>query len=199
MILSLSIYSLPAKLFLILSNGTTFRRSSDNMAGPNRKSMLLQIPNVWLYAATDTVNRNTNADYTFPFPGLHAKFSYHDELNLLHSARHFTNFDPTISCLTVEVIRFGFYLFFPVAMMVKFGDPEWYNSYVVPYGQKLFPDFEKTNVSPRRKLVQVQLQKARGDGLLYSGADRGESQEGWTHHSPVSPLLRWKRAPIRRN
>jgi len=26
---------------------------------------------------------------------------------------------------TVEVVKFGFYMFFPIAMMLKFGDPEW--------------------------------------------------------------------------
>jgi protein PET100 len=27
---------------------------------------------------------------------------------------------------TVEIFRFGFYVFFPVYVMFKVGDPEWY-------------------------------------------------------------------------
>lgn len=34
--------------------------------------------------------------------------------------------------LAVEVFKFGFYMFFPVFVMFKFGDPQWYETYVQP-------------------------------------------------------------------
>lgn len=32
----------------------------------------------------------------------------------------------------MEVFKFGFYMFFPVFVMFKFGDPQWYETYVQP-------------------------------------------------------------------
>jgi hypothetical protein len=32
----------------------------------------------------------------------------------------------------LEVFKFGFYLFFPVAMLLHYGNPEWYAKHVTP-------------------------------------------------------------------
>lgn len=34
--------------------------------------------------------------------------------------------------MSVEVVKFGFYMFFPIVMMLKFGDPDWYRANVQP-------------------------------------------------------------------
>jgi hypothetical protein len=32
----------------------------------------------------------------------------------------------------LELFRFAFYVFFPVAMLVHYGDPDWYSRHVLP-------------------------------------------------------------------
>ncbi|WWC92216.1 uncharacterized protein L201_007170 [Kwoniella dendrophila CBS 6074] len=49
----------------------------------------------------------------------------------------------------LEIFKFGFYLFFPIYTMVKFGDPEWYDTYVQPYKEILWPPYESTYQPPR--------------------------------------------------
>lgn len=33
----------------------------------------------------------------------------------------------------LEVFKFSFYVFFPIAIMLRYGDPDWYDNYVLPY------------------------------------------------------------------
>ncbi|OCF58556.1 hypothetical protein L486_04589 [Kwoniella mangroviensis CBS 10435] len=49
----------------------------------------------------------------------------------------------------LEIFKFGFYMFFPIYVMFKFGDPEWYESYVQPYKEILWPPYESTYQPPR--------------------------------------------------
>jgi len=44
----------------------------------------------------------------------------------------------------LEVFKFGLYVFFPVLMLLKYGDSEWYQKNVVPYRNQVFPPEEKT-------------------------------------------------------
>lgn len=37
----------------------------------------------------------------------------------------------------LEVLKFGFYLFFPIATLVHYGNPAWYQKHVIPV--KNFP------------------------------------------------------------
>ncbi|CAH7683817.1 expressed protein [Phakopsora pachyrhizi] len=32
----------------------------------------------------------------------------------------------------MELFKFGMYVFFPIAIMIHYGDPEWYQKYVLP-------------------------------------------------------------------
>ena len=32
----------------------------------------------------------------------------------------------------LEIFKFGFYVFFPVAIMFHYGKPEWYDKHVLP-------------------------------------------------------------------
>ncbi|KAF9792427.1 hypothetical protein BJ322DRAFT_1102935 [Thelephora terrestris] len=44
----------------------------------------------------------------------------------------------------LEVFKFGLYVFFPVLMLLKYGDSDWYQKNVIPYRNKVFPPEEKT-------------------------------------------------------
>jgi hypothetical protein len=46
------------------------------------------------------------------------------------------------SCHIVEIIRFAMYLAVPTASILYFGDPEWYDRYVVPVSQSSFLGFQ---------------------------------------------------------
>ncbi|KAG1148597.1 hypothetical protein G6F37_004448 [Rhizopus arrhizus] len=46
----------------------------------------------------------------------------------------------------LEVVKFGFYVFFPVGSMLYFGGPEFYDKFVK--GIKFWPDYEKTHKPP---------------------------------------------------
>ncbi|KIM26296.1 hypothetical protein M408DRAFT_45540, partial [Serendipita vermifera MAFF 305830] len=66
----------------------------------------------------------------------------------------------------LEVFKFGFYLFFPLAMMVHYGNPVWYQRHVIPYREKLFPRVEETNKLPTtREDIRVELEKTRAARL----------------------------------
>ncbi|KAF9266289.1 hypothetical protein L218DRAFT_834848, partial [Marasmius fiardii PR-910] len=43
----------------------------------------------------------------------------------------------------LEIFKFSLYLFVPIFALVKFGDPEWYRTTVLPYRDKLFPPEER--------------------------------------------------------
>ncbi|KAK7693216.1 hypothetical protein QCA50_002782 [Cerrena zonata] len=43
----------------------------------------------------------------------------------------------------LEVFKFSVYVFFPVALMIHFGDPDWYNRHVTPYKDHIFPPDSK--------------------------------------------------------
>ncbi|KAI9314125.1 hypothetical protein BX666DRAFT_501820 [Dichotomocladium elegans] len=46
----------------------------------------------------------------------------------------------------LEVVKFGFYVFFPVGVMLYFGGPDFYDKHVK--GIKFWPDYEKTTKPP---------------------------------------------------
>ena len=47
---------------------------------------------------------------------------------------------------TLEVFKFGVYIFFPVFMMYHYGNPYWYIDNVIPFRDQLFPPESKLNV-----------------------------------------------------
>ncbi|KDQ20025.1 hypothetical protein BOTBODRAFT_101374 [Botryobasidium botryosum FD-172 SS1] len=46
----------------------------------------------------------------------------------------------------LEVFKFGIYVFFPVMMMLHYGNPDWYAEHVKPYRERFWPPEETTNV-----------------------------------------------------
>ncbi|KAF8514044.1 hypothetical protein JB92DRAFT_2789748 [Gautieria morchelliformis] len=64
----------------------------------------------------------------------------------------------------LEVFKFGLYLFFPIVMMVQFGNPEWYNRNVLPYKDRIFPKDADTYKPPHAHkdvLAELERLKAR--------------------------------------
>ncbi|KAL9936682.1 hypothetical protein V8E36_004750 [Tilletia maclaganii] len=50
---------------------------------------------------------------------------------------------------SLEVFKFGLYLFFPLAIMVHYGDPEWYHKHVLPVRDSFWPREETLYQPPR--------------------------------------------------
>ncbi|KAI8644764.1 hypothetical protein BD408DRAFT_412861 [Parasitella parasitica] len=62
----------------------------------------------------------------------------------------------------LEVVKFGFYVFFPVGVMLYFGGPEFYDSYVK--GIKFWPDINTTYKPPTTsEEVKSALDKMKSD------------------------------------
>ncbi|PWN21022.1 hypothetical protein BCV69DRAFT_259242 [Microstroma glucosiphilum] len=49
----------------------------------------------------------------------------------------------------LEVFKFGLYLFFPLAVMIHYGDPDWYKKNVLPLRDEFWPK-ESTLFKPPR-------------------------------------------------
>jgi protein PET100, fungi type len=47
----------------------------------------------------------------------------------------------------LELFKFSIYLFFPLAIMVHYGDPQWYHDNVLPIRDRFWPDEGTTYVS----------------------------------------------------
>ncbi|EJD40050.1 hypothetical protein AURDEDRAFT_70552 [Auricularia subglabra TFB-10046 SS5] len=47
---------------------------------------------------------------------------------------------------SLEVFKFGVYIFFPVFMMYHYGNPYWYIDNVIPFRDQLFPPESRMNV-----------------------------------------------------
>ncbi|GAC93131.1 hypothetical protein PHSY_000693 [Pseudozyma hubeiensis SY62] len=51
----------------------------------------------------------------------------------------------------LELFKFGVYLFFPLAVMVHFGDVQWYNEHVLPIRDQFWPKQESLYRPPRNE------------------------------------------------
>lgn len=47
----------------------------------------------------------------------------------------------------LELVKFSIYLFFPLAIMVHYGDPQWYHDNVLPVRNRFWPDEASLYVS----------------------------------------------------
>ncbi|PWN26241.1 hypothetical protein BDZ90DRAFT_280769 [Jaminaea rosea] len=54
----------------------------------------------------------------------------------------------------LEVFKFGLYLFFPLAIMVHYGDPDWYRKHVLPIRDEFWPR-ENTLFKPPRNSTDL--------------------------------------------
>jgi len=69
----------------------------------------------------------------------------------------------------LEVFKFAVYVFFPVLVFLHYGDPEWYQTNVMPYKERIFPSEERTarsnniptnHASVRQELERIKAEKA---------------------------------------
>ncbi|PCH38354.1 hypothetical protein WOLCODRAFT_65246 [Wolfiporia cocos MD-104 SS10] len=67
----------------------------------------------------------------------------------------------------LEVFKFAVYVFFPVAMMLHYGDPDWYRRHVLTYKDHVFPPDERLVTSLptdpnalREELAKIRARKA---------------------------------------
>ncbi|EPT05872.1 hypothetical protein FOMPIDRAFT_42390 [Fomitopsis schrenkii] len=63
----------------------------------------------------------------------------------------------------LEVFKFAVYVFFPVAIMLHFGDPEWYKKHVLSYKDRIFPPDERlvTKLPTDSSTLKDELAKIR--------------------------------------
>ncbi|ORX49184.1 hypothetical protein DM01DRAFT_324421 [Hesseltinella vesiculosa] len=62
----------------------------------------------------------------------------------------------------LEIVKFGVYVFFPVGVMLYFGGPQFYDSYVK--GIKFWPDYNTTYKPPTTsKEVRDALEKMKSE------------------------------------
>ncbi|OBZ75684.1 hypothetical protein A0H81_04578 [Grifola frondosa] len=67
----------------------------------------------------------------------------------------------------MEVFKFGFYVFFPVVMMLHFGDPDWYARHVLPYKDRIFPPDQRlvTELPTNHNTLREELAKIKARKL----------------------------------
>ncbi|KDN47535.1 hypothetical protein K437DRAFT_206503, partial [Tilletiaria anomala UBC 951] len=68
----------------------------------------------------------------------------------------------------LELFKFGLYLFFPLAVMVHYGDPEWYHKNVLPIRDTFWPKEKNLYKPPRNEkdlkseLAELRRQRLEG-------------------------------------
>ncbi|PKI82836.1 hypothetical protein MVES1_003663 [Malassezia vespertilionis] len=63
----------------------------------------------------------------------------------------------------MELFRFALYLAFPLGFMVYFGDPAWYDKYVIPIRERYVPPETDFRQPKSREELQELLAKKRGN------------------------------------
>ncbi|CAO1631844.1 unnamed protein product [Sympodiomycopsis kandeliae] len=76
----------------------------------------------------------------------------------------------------LEVFKFGLYLFFPLAVMIHYGDPEWYQRHVLPFRDEFWPK-ESTLFKPPRTSegVKSTIEELRNERLAKRNARSSEN------------------------
>ncbi|OCH95646.1 hypothetical protein OBBRIDRAFT_788196 [Obba rivulosa] len=80
----------------------------------------------------------------------------------------------------LEVFKFGLYVFFPTALMLYYGDPDWYNHHVLSYKDKIFPPDERlhTRVPTDQTALREELAKIRARKLERKAEREREEASG---------------------
>ncbi|KAN0105452.1 hypothetical protein V8E52_011046 [Russula decolorans] len=67
----------------------------------------------------------------------------------------------------LEVFKFAVYVFFPVLVFLHIGDPEWYQTNVIPYKDRIFPSEERTarssNIPANHAAVRQELERIKAE------------------------------------
>ncbi|KAI0928306.1 hypothetical protein AcV7_009100 [Taiwanofungus camphoratus] len=67
----------------------------------------------------------------------------------------------------LEVLKFAMYVFFPVVMMLHYGDPDWYHKHVLSYKDRIFPQEERlvTKLPTDQSALREELAKIKARKL----------------------------------
>ncbi|GJJ12428.1 hypothetical protein Clacol_006670 [Clathrus columnatus] len=65
----------------------------------------------------------------------------------------------------LEIFRFGLYLFFPLAIMAHFGNPDWYRRHVLPYKDRIIPKDNKQKLPHTHSEVVAELERRKAERL----------------------------------
>ncbi|TFK55278.1 hypothetical protein OE88DRAFT_1732529 [Heliocybe sulcata] len=87
----------------------------------------------------------------------------------------------------LEVFKFAIYMFVPVAALMHYGDPDWYNRNVLPYKERLFPeDKGRVHIPTDQTAVREELARIRAQKLARKlereqaeAAAQSNSSGGW--------------------
>ncbi|OWZ80963.1 hypothetical protein C366_00795 [Cryptococcus neoformans Tu401-1] len=77
----------------------------------------------------------------------------------------------------LEIFKFGFYLFTPIYVMLKFGDPEWYDDYVRPYKELFWPPYESTHQPPKtHAAIKEELARMKAERIAKKAAQLSQAE-----------------------
>ncbi|KAG8935945.1 hypothetical protein FRC03_003766 [Tulasnella sp. 419] len=67
----------------------------------------------------------------------------------------------------LELFKFGVYVFIPIAMMVHYGNPQWYNDHVLPYRERFWPkpDHLNRNLPQTSSELKQELERIKAERL----------------------------------
>ncbi|CDO70690.1 hypothetical protein BN946_scf184798.g5 [Trametes cinnabarina] len=88
----------------------------------------------------------------------------------------------------LEVFKFGVYVFFPVVMLLHYGNPDWYAKNVLPYKEKIFPPEHRLvtklptdSTTLKEELAKIRARnlerKAQRDAEIAAGAASAEQRK----------------------
>ncbi|PWN89892.1 hypothetical protein FA10DRAFT_266432 [Acaromyces ingoldii] len=87
----------------------------------------------------------------------------------------------------LELFKFSLYLFFPLAIMVHYGDPQWYHDHVLPIRDQFWPD-ERTLYKPPRNSADLKasLEEMRKERLAKRDEREGRARASTSTATPSS-------------
>ncbi|ETS59661.1 hypothetical protein PaG_06590 [Moesziomyces aphidis] len=94
----------------------------------------------------------------------------------------------------LELFKFGMYLFFPLAVMVHYGDPEWYHRNVLPIRDQFWPKEESLYRPPRtsddvRTALDEMKQKRLARRQERLQLDQAQAQSANTNTEATEPKV----------
>jgi len=84
----------------------------------------------------------------------------------------------------LEIFRFGFYVFFPIAIMLHYGNPDWFERHVIPARDRMFPPLERTNRPPTDPHdIKEEIARMRAERLARDTQRRKTNETSSSNHS----------------
>jgi len=92
---------------------------------------------------------------------------------------------------SLEVFKFGLYLFVPVFALLHFGDPQWYHENVLPYKERLFPrvDESQRRLVTDQEAIRNELARIKAD--KFARRKQREEEEALARAPPAQTSQGW--------